>query len=102
MKSKDYWAPWCLPGCPISPFLPPWCLPGASQAVNLYRASLCDIPSHRFTTCKHALAMCYHVYFAQSKDMKDVVVTVLTDGGLVAATADHLSKLVIQRQSLCF
>ena len=32
--------PWCLPGCPIGPFLPPWCLPGASQAVQLVLSCL--------------------------------------------------------------
>ena len=32
--------PWCLTGCPISPFLPLWCLPGASQAVQLILSCL--------------------------------------------------------------
>ena len=32
--------PWCLAGCPISPFLLPWCLPGASQAVQMILACL--------------------------------------------------------------
>ena len=32
--------PWCLTGCPIGPFLPPWCLPGALQAVQLVLSCL--------------------------------------------------------------
>ena len=34
--------PWCLPGCPIGPFLSPWCLPGASQALQLVRIPILD------------------------------------------------------------
>ena len=32
--------PWCLAGCPLYPFLPPWCFPGASQAVQLVLSCL--------------------------------------------------------------
>ena len=36
--------PWCLAGCPIGPFLPPWCPPGASQAVQLVLSCIPGAP----------------------------------------------------------